>query len=427
MLFAQCVAIIDEMKDMLGRDNVMTAETALRLLLEGLPAKMPDEIRVPIEDSLGMICAEDVRSAEDLPHFARSTVDGYAAVAEDTFGASEVMPAYLTLSREIFMGESPEVILSRGSACKIPTGGMLPRGADSVVMFEHVQNVDEAMIEVLRPVVPGENVIQSGEDVRKSETVILRGRKIRPQDIGACAGIGITELTVYRKLRVSIISSGDEIVPAEMSPALGQVRDINSYVLAAMLSAAGALPLKKGIFRDDYGALRAIIESSLNDSDVIILSGGTSVGTKDMIARIIDDIGNPGIMFHGVSLKPGKPVIGGIIGEVPVFGLPGHPAAVGVCFDVFIRPVLLRLSGLRERFDSRNIVKARLAKNVSSSQGREEHIRVMIEEREDGLWAMPVLGKSGLIATLVKADGTFVIPLNINGVEAGEVVEVRLF
>lgn len=306
---------------------------------------------------------------------------------------------------------------------------MLPAGADSVVMFEYVQNVDETMIEVLRPVVPGENVIQPGEDVRKEEIVIPVGRKIRPQDIGACAGIGITELTVYKRLRASIISSGDEIVPAGALPVMGQVRDINSYVLAAMLSETGAVPLRKGIFRDDYKVLLAAIESSLDDSDLIILSGGTSVGTKDMIAKIIDDIGDPGILFHGVSLKPGKPVIGGIMGKVPVFGLPGHPAAVSVCFDVFIRPVVARLSGLRERFGGHPayVIKARLAKNVSSSQGREEHIRVIIEEREDGLWAIPVLGKSGLIATLVKADGTFIIPLHINGVEAGEVVEVRLF
>lgn len=429
MRLAGCVVIIDGMKDMLGRSNVISADEALRLLLKSLPEKLPDKIRIPIEDSLGMICAEEISSSEDLPHFARSTVDGYAVMAEDTFGASEAMPAYMTLSKEIFMGEKPEIVLSRGRACKIPTGGMLPAGADSVVMFEYVQNVDETMIEVLRPVVPGENVIQPGEDVRKEEIVIPVGRKIRPQDIGACAGIGITELTVYKRLRASIISSGDEIVPAGALPVMGQVRDINSYVLAAMLSETGAVPLRKGIFRDDYKVLLAAIESSLDDSDLIILSGGTSVGTKDMIAKIIDDIGDPGILFHGVSLKPGKPVIGGIMGKVPVFGLPGHPAAVSVCFDVFIRPVVARLSGLRERFGGHpaNVTKARLAKNVSSSQGREEHIRVIIEEREDGLWAIPVLGKSGLIATLVKADGTFIIPLHINGVEAGEVVEVRLF
>ena len=247
MRLAGCIVIIDGMKDMLGRDNVISADEALRLLLKGLPEKLPDKIRIPIEDSLGMICAEEISSSEDLPHFARSTVDGYAVMAEDTFGASEAMPAYMTLSNEIFMGEKPEIVLSRGRGCKIPTGGMLPAGADSIVMFEYVQNVDETMIEVLRPVVPGENVIQPGEDVRKDEIVIPTGRKIRPQDIGACAGIGITELTVYKRLRASIISSGDEIVPAGASPAMGQVRDINSYVLAAMLSEAGAVPLRKAL------------------------------------------------------------------------------------------------------------------------------------------------------------------------------------
>jgi molybdopterin molybdotransferase len=429
MRYAICVAIIDDMKDMLGRRQVISSEAALKMLLDALPAKTPDEIGVSISESIGMICADDVNSAEDLPHFARSTVDGYAVAAEDTFGASEAMPAYITLSKEIFMGETAGVSLSRGKACKIPTGGMLPEGSDSVVMFEHVQKVDETMIEVLRPVVPGENVIQPGEDVKKGERVLRKGMRIRPQDIGACAGIGLTEIKVYKRLRASIISSGDEIVAADASPAAGQVRDINSYVLAAMLSSEGAVPLRKGIFRDDYAALRAVLESSLIDSDVVILSGGTSVGTKDMIAAIVDEIGDPGVIFHGVSLKPGKPMIGGLIGTVPVFGLPGHPAAVSVCFDVFIRPVLARLSGLREKFPGygRKTIRARLTRNVSSSPGREEHLRVMIEEREDGPWAVPVLGKSGLIATLVKADGTIVIPLNVNGVEAGEVVDVRLF
>lgn len=417
------------MKDMLGRANAIPAEAALRLLIEGLPAKSPREVRVGISDSLGMICSKDVMSAEDLPHFARSTVDGFAVNAADTFGASETMPAYVTLSEEIFMGKETEVVLARGRACKIPTGGMLPGGADAVVMFEHVQAVDETMVEVLRPVVPWENVIKPGEDAKAGECVVPAGRRIRPQDIGACAGIGITEMDVYERLRVSIISTGDEIVPAKASPAVGQVRDINSYVLEGMISAAGAVPLRKGIIGDEYHAIRTAVESSLKDSAAIIVSGGTSVGTKDMIARVIGDIGDPGVLFHGVSLKPGKPMIGGMIKGVPIFGLPGHPAAVSVCFEIFILPVLERMSGLKEKFPRHkgHCIKARLSKNISSPQGRQEHIRVVLEEKGGELVAVPVLGKSGLITTLVKADGTIVIPLNVNGIEAGEEVEVRLF
>jgi len=285
------------------------------------------------------------------------------------------------------------------------------------------------MVEVLKPVAPAENVIQVGEDVKRGDIVIRQGQRLRPQDIGACSGIGVTELAVYERPLVSIISTGDEIVPADVSPETGRVRDINSYVISGMVSESGGIPIKKGIFRDEYKVLRDAIETAMTDSEAIVLSGGTSVGTKDMVARIINDIGSPGVLFHGVSLKPGKPMIGGVMKGIPVFGLPGHPAAVSICFELFIRPVLQRLSGLKERWPqySSRTVRARISKNISSSQGREEHVRVMLEEREGELWAVPVLGKSGLITTLVRADGTIVIPLHTNGIVAGELVDVRLF
>ncbi len=417
------------MKDMLGRGNVITAGEALGRLMENLSRRAARETKVSIEGALGMVCSADIVASEDLPAFSRSTVDGFAVRAADTFGATETMPAYLNVGGEILMGEKAGFTLSKGAVVKIPTGGMLPEGSDAVVMYEHAQAVDEKMIEVLRPVVPAENVIQAGEDVRRGDIVLHRGHRLRPQDIGACAGLGISEIKVYKRPVAAIISTGDEIVPMGEKPAEGQVRDINSYVLAGMLANSGAVPVRKGIFKDDYEKIRSVIENSAKDADAILVSGGTSVGTRDMVAKIIGDIGSPGVLFHGVSLKPGKPMIGGVIGDVPIFGLPGHPAAVGICFNIFIAPVLDVLSGLEE-ISARHrlcMVRARLSRNVSSSQGREEHIRVMLEEREDGLWAVPVLGKSGLITTLVKADGTFVIPINVNGVEQGETVEVRLF
>jgi molybdopterin molybdotransferase len=418
------------MKDMLGREEVVSVERALALLLENLHAGSPREVPVRIEDALGRVCARDVISSEDLPGFARSTVDGYAVAAEDTFGATETMPAYLNLGRELVMGEEADFLLAKGEACGIPTGGMLPRGADAVVMFEHVQTIDKRMLEALRPVTPGENVIRAGEDVKEGETIIVRGHRIRPQDIGACAGIGVTEVYVYEPPVVSVLSTGDEVVPASQRPRPGQVRDVNSYILSGMISAVGCVPLRKGIFRDDYNTIRAAVEAAMTDSRAIVISGGTSVGTKDMLAKVIDDIGGPGVLFHGLSLKPGKPMIGGMVGgRTPVFGLPGHPAAVGVCFGIFIEPVLHILSGSTDKFAryKKKTVKAKLTKNVASSLGREEHIRVLLEEGSAGLLAVPVLGKSGLIRTLVKADGTFVIPVNNNGVEKGEEIEVRLF
>lgn len=417
------------MKDMLGRDAVMTSKKALDLLLVNLAEKRTKECTVKINESLGMVCAEDIVAAEDLPAFARSTVDGYAVRAEDTFGATETMPAYVNLSGEIFMGEPADFMLVDDTANKIPTGGMLPARADAVVMFEHIQIIDGKLIEVMKAVAPGENVIAAGEDVKRGEIVVSKGHRMRPADIGASAGIGITEVRVFQRPVVSIISTGDEIVPADQSPSLGQIRDTNSYVIAGMVAQAGGVPIRKGIYGDDYRVIRDAVEDAIKDSDVIAVSGGTSVGTKDMIARIIEDIGNPGILFHGLALKPGKPMIGGIVNGIPIFGLPGHPAAVSVCLDIFMRPVLNGLCGLKERCaeQMKGVVQARLSRNVSSSQGREEHIRAVIEQREDGLWAVPLLGKSGLIRTLVHADGTFVIPVNINGIEKGEMVEVRVF
>ncbi len=417
------------MKDMLGRENVMTSEEGLDLLLGNLQEKRTAVRAVKIAESLGMVCAEDIVATDDLPAFARSTVDGYAVRGEDTFGATETMPAYLNLSKEIFMGEAANFSLTNATVNKIPTGGMLPDRADAVVMFEHVQIIDNKMIEVMKSLAPGENVIQAGEDVKRGEVVITRGHRMRPADIGATAGIGVTEVKVFKRPVVSIISTGDEIVPADQMPAIGKIRDTNSYVIAGMVTQAGGEPKRKGIFSDDYTVIRNAVEDAMKDSDMITVSGGTSVGTKDMIARIIDDIGNPGILFHGLSLKPGKPMIGGIMHNIPIFGLPGHPAAVSVCLDIFLRPVLDVLCGVQgRRADQlKGVVHAKLSRNVSSSQGREEHIRVMIEEREDGLWAVPLLGKSGLLRTLVHADGTFVIPVNVNGMEKGETVEVRLF
>lgn len=417
------------MKDMLGREELITVEEALDLLLEHTPFKKPAEINLPIEDSYGMIISRDIISPEDLPAFNRSTVDGFAVNSTDTFGATESLPSYLSIKAEILMGEEPEFKLKKGEVAKIATGGMLPEGTDSVVMFEHTQQVDDKMIEVVKPIAPGENVIKAGEDAKKDECVLKSGHRLRPQDLGALAGLGVTDVRVYKKPRVSIISTGDEIVPADKPITPGQVRDINSYNLAGLILNAGGIPVKRGIFSDKYDIIRDVVEKSLKNSDMVLISGGSSVGTKDMTARVINDLGKPGVLFHGVSLKPGKPLIGGIVTNIPVFGLPGHPAAINVCFEIFVKPVLEKLSGLNEaRLDKeKRTVMARIARNISSSPGREEHIGVALEERNGEIWAVPILGKSGLITTLIKANGTAVIPLRKLGVQEGEIVEVRLF
>ncbi|MGQ9570302.1 MAG: molybdopterin molybdotransferase MoeA [Thermodesulfovibrionales bacterium] len=417
------------MKDMLGREEVVSVENAIDLIFSNILPRTPPEKTLKIEECYNRVSSRDIFSPEDLPEFTKSTVDGFAVSASDTFGATEGMPAYINIGYEVLMGEEPDFELKKGYAAKIPTGGMLPKGADAVVMLEHTQQIDEGMIEVLKPVAPGENVIQAGEDVKKGELILKRGHKIRPQDVGVLAGLGIVDVQVYERPKVSIISTGDEIVPPDRHVKPGQVRDINSYNLAGLVIDAGGIPLKKGIFYDEYEGIREVVEGSLKDSDMVIISGGSSVGAKDVTANVIDDLGKPGVLFHGVSLRPGKPTIGGIVNNIPIFGLPGHPAAVSICFEIFVRPVLSFLSGIsKDRLSlQKRIIKARIARNISSSPGREEHIGVFLEEREGEIWAVPLLGKSGLITTLIKADGTAIIPLRKLGVEEGEIVEVRLF
>lgn len=407
--------------------NYLLPSDALNLILKAIQDNTLSTERLRIEDCYGRITTSDIVSSEDLPGFSRSTVDGYALNSADTFGAKENSPAYITVKKEIFMGGIPDFELKKGEAAKIPTGGMLPQGADAVLMLENAQIVSDDMIEVMKSVAPNENVILKDEDIKKGETVLKKGHRLRAQDIGALAGIGITEIEVYKKPVIAIISTGDEIVPPDKSVNPGQVRDINSFTLLGLILEHGGIPVKKGIFSDDYEIIKDVIQRSLDGSDMVLISGGTSAGTKDMTSMIINDIGKPGVLFHGVSLKPGKPLIGGVIDGRPVLGLPGHPAAVVVCFDLFIKPIMDKLSGLDSKMIFVKTVRAKMAKNIASAAGREDHIRVYIDERKGEMLAVPILGKSGLITTLVKADGIVVIPHDKLGLDAGEEVAVNFF
>lgn len=407
--------------------NYLLPLDALGLIQNALSEAMPAYEYLAIEECYGRVIASDVISPEDLPAFPRSTVDGYALNSADTFGAKENTPAYITVRNEVFMGAPADFIVCRGEAAKVPTGGMIPSGADAVLMLEHAQIASDDLIEAMHAVAPGENVIQVGEDIKKGLTVLPKGHRLRAQDIGALAGLGITSMDVFRRPVVAIISTGDEIVPPQNALRAGQIRDINSFTLAGLIAAYGAVPVKKGIFRDDYDVIKKAVEEALQDSDMVLISGGTSAGIKDMTAQIINDIGKPGVLFHGVSLKPGKPLIGGVANNKPIFGLPGHPAATVVSFDIFIRPVIQRLSGFNTEKIFPKTVMARMTKNIASAAGREDHIRVCIEKKDNELLAVPVLGKSGLITTLVKADGVVVITNGRLGLEAGQEVVVNLF
>jgi len=398
-------------------------EDAIRIILEQISFRCLPSETMPIEEAYDRVTAEDVLSQEDLPGFERSTVDGFAVRSSDTFGARESSPAYLTIKGDIPMGAIPDFSLSNGEAASIATGGMLPAGADAVVMIEHVNIVSENMIEILRAVSPGENVIFRDEDTKTGEVVIKAGHKLKPQDIGALAGLGITELQVIKKPVVSIILTGDEIIPHTEKNTLGKVRDVNSFTLAGLTMQCGGIPLKMGIVRDDYTAIKEITKKAHEISDVVLITGGTSAGIKDLTAKIIDELGLPGVLFHGASIKPGKPVIGGLCNSKPVFGLPGHPVAVYICFELFVKPVLNQMLGLTDKI-FKNIIKARIARSIHSQAGREDFIRVHLEEKNGEIWADPLLSKSGLIMSLVKADGVLRIPSDLLGVEEGEEVSV---
>ncbi|MBF0456530.1 MAG: molybdopterin molybdotransferase MoeA [Nitrospirae bacterium] len=416
------------MVDMLGRGDAIPLNRALELL-DNTTFTKPEIERIPLEDICGRILAEAISSDEDLPHFSRSTMDGYALKAEDTFGVTETLPAYVKVIDEVSMGKTPSFHIARGEAAKIPTGGMLPAGADAVLMFEHSQPFGGHDIEVLKALAPGDNVIHKGQDISKGAALLFRGHKLRPQDMGALAAIGICNVLVYKKPVVSIISTGDEIIPPGRPLNGAEVRDINSYNLSGLLLNNGAMPSRKGIYRDDFNTIYSIVTEAVKTSQMVLITGGSSVGTLDMTGKIIDRLGRPGVIFHGVAVKPGKPLIAGCVDGTPVFGLPGHPAAVTVSFEVFIKEVLRRLTGelQGESGTCKNIIKARLTSNISSQPARTDFIWVKILNKDGELYAQPVLSKSGLIASLVKADGVIEIPADKRGLDKGDEVIVRLF
>jgi molybdopterin molybdotransferase len=353
-------------------------------------------------------------------------MDGYAVRAADTYGASEGIPGYLDVAGEVLMGRPADIAISVGQVAKVHTGGMLPEGADAVVMVENTQQVDENTTEVVKPVAPGENVLQVGDDIRQGSSLARAGHRLRPQDIGGLMGLGITKVAVYPRPKVVLLSTGDEVIPPQQAPTPGQVRDINSFSLAARATRVGAVPVWLGIVGDDYETMKEKAQEGLESADILVISAGSSVSTRDATARVISALGEPGILVHGVSIRPGKPTILAVAGGKPVFGLPGNPVSALVTFDLFVVPTIRLLGGCEETL-ARDFVEAKLTRNVASTAGREDYVSVRLERREYGTWAEPIFGESNLITTLMRADGMALIPLNVHGVSEGESVRVVLF
>ncbi len=356
-------------------------------------------------------------------------MDGYAVKAKDTFGASQSLPAYLKLAGVVEMGKEATQALDKGEAIRISTGGMMPPDADAVVMVEYTDETDGGLVEIHRAVSPGQNVIQIGDDIKKGEPVFSQGRRLRGHDLGALTGVGIASITVYKRPRVALISTGDEIVDAEIDPQPGQVRNINQHSLAGLIEEAGAELKDWGVIRDDRAQLTAAIGAALDWADAVLLSGGSSMGAKDIALESILSFPDSQFIFHGIAIAPGKPTIFAKACGKPILGLPGYPVSALVIFDLFGAPMLRRLGGesldALQRFS--RTVRAKLTTNISSQLGREDYVRVVMEADGTSFVATPLPSKSGAIFTLVKADGMVRIGMNQDGLEQGEEVEVILF
>ncbi len=397
----------------------------------------PDSDLVEVVVALGRIAAEDIFAPHPLPDFPRSTVDGYAVRAQDTFGASDSLPAYLHLIGEVPMGDSPAFEVGAGQCASIHTGGMLPKGADSVVMLEYTQQTSEVSkdlggltreIEIFKAVADGENLIRVGEDVAKNQLVIPKGKLIRPAEIGGLMALGITLLRVSKKPRVGLISTGDEVIDPGETPRMGQVRDITSYTLGSLVEKAGGEAIRYGIFGDNFEALKNAAARALSECDMVLITAGSSASTRDMTAEVIRQLGEPGVLVHGINTRPGKPTILGVCDGKAVIGLPGNPVSALVNGYLFVAPLIEKLLGALPR--PKASVMAKLTVNLSSQAGREDWQPVkLIVNRQSPIVnydAQPIFGKSNLIFTLASADGLLRIHPDATGISAGKVVEILL-
>lgn len=397
---------------------------ALKVLLDQIHTLDRDE-EVDSAHALDRVTAHPITAPYPLPAFPRSTVDGYAVRAADTYGAGESLPAYLKIRGEINMGTVPDFPLAPADSAVIHTGGMLPEGADAVVMVEHTQVSKPGEVEIMRALAIGDNVLHIGEDVAEGQEVILPGTRLRPAEIGGLMALGFNRVKVRARPKVGIISSGDEVKPPGMPLAPGQVYDINTYTLSNLVASAGGEPVSFGIIEDQEPALYTAAAKALSETDLVVLTAGSSVSTRDLTARVIDALGEPGILVHGVSVRPGKPTILGLCDGKPVIGLPGNPVSALVIARLFVMPIIAQLQGETNPRPASSI-EACLTVNLASISGREDWIPVRLRFDGDGLMAEPVFGKSNLIFTLARADGLVRIPPDDTGLESGALVQVTL-
>ncbi len=398
--------------------NVLPLDEARGRMTKLCAARGTRPEEVPLEQACGRVLAAPVSAEADVPGFTRSTVDGYAVRACDTFGASQAVPALLRLAGEVRMGSGAEVTIGPGACAAVPTGGELPAGADAMVMLEYTEPLAGGVIAVETPTAPGRHVIFRGDDAAAGKTVLPAGRRLGPRDIGILAALGCARVCVRTRPRVAVISTGDELIEAGLTPGPGQVRDVNGPMLAALCARAGAETSFAGIVRDEADALAERLAACAEAYDLVLLSGGSSVGVKDATAACMERLGT--VLFHGIAVRPGKPTLAGEIGGVPVVGLPGHPTGAYFICTALVLPMLEAMLG--ETPEKRCVI-ARLKTAIPSNDGREAYEVVRLE----GGYAEPIGNPSGLISALSRGDGYVRVPRETEGLMRDAAVEVRLF
>ena len=412
---------------MQGFFEVLTVEQVIGLLSVFSP--LPPE-QVDLQESDGRVLAEDVIAGEDLPLTDRAAMDGYALRAADTFGATESNPSYLQCVGNFDIRTPPDRELQPGQCTGIVTGGIVPAGADAVIMVEYTHALGEGMVEIRLPVAPGAHVMLQGEDVRAGGLLLPAGALLRPQEVGLLAASGKVRIPVRKRPRVAIISTGDELVDVGVTPKPGQVRDVNSATLACLVRRAGGTPVLLGLAPDELNALSAQLRGALAAADLVLLSGGSSIGVCDLTVRALQALEGSRILCRGVALSPGKPLIIADVAGKAVWGLPGQVTSAQVVMMVLGQAFIRHLQGRQNPFDQTLWPKQRavLAKNIASRQGREDYVRVRLEQEDTGaLLAVPILGMSGLLRSLTGAHGLVRIPALLEGLEAGRQVDVLLF
>ncbi|MBA2531815.1 MAG: molybdopterin molybdenumtransferase MoeA [Nocardioidaceae bacterium] len=409
-----------------GREFFRTRTVAEALAsLPGVTATSAE--RVGLDEALARIPKDDIVAQWPLPGFARSTVDGYAVQAVDTYGVSEGLPAYLDVIGAVTMGTAPDLVLRPGTAATMPTGGVMPDGADAVVMVEHTQQTIPGTVEVVRPVAPGDGLIKADEDVAVGQLLAPAGRPLRAPDLGMLAAAGVTSLAVHARPVVGICSTGDEVVPPETAElAVGQVRDATASALAGLVREAGGVPRSYGIVADDGMRLERVLRDAVSDCDLVVVSAGSSVGARDETAGAVERLGPPGIVCHGIAVRPGKPTLLAQCGEVPVVGLPGNPLSALVVFRLVGMPLVRRVGGCT-RVPPEPRARARLTRQLASQAGRLDVIQVRLEREDGQLVASPLFGASALLSVLTAADGYTIVPEEATGLDAGVEVDVTLY